>query len=177
MKRQISIVLSWCFSLALAVGSFSSANLPAQQQQGLFEALYIFKFCGFVTFPSERQSGDFVIGVLNAPAIALQLEKAVAGKHVGPQAITVRNVADISDLNGCHIVFIPDTMSKKLPKVQEIARAKSMLIVTKGAGMARDGGHINIFTNGDKKFEINRTAAESVGLKLSADLLKLAVVL
>jgi hypothetical protein len=43
--------------------------------------------------------------------------------------------------------------------------------------MAKEGGHINIFTNGDKKFEINRTAAESIGLKLSADLLKLAVIL
>lgn len=93
----------------------------------LFEALYIFKFCGFVTFPSERQNGDFVIGVLNAPAIATQLEKAVSGKYVGSQPITVRNVSDTGDLSGCHIVFVPDNMSKKLPKVQELARTKAML--------------------------------------------------
>ena len=176
VKRHRSIILSYCIFCELLLFGVSASNLQAQQQ-GLFEALYIFKFCGFVTFPSERQSGDFVIGVLNAPTIATQLEKAVLGKYVGSQPIIVRNISDIGDLSGCHIVFVPDNMSKKLPEVQELARAKAMLIVTKGAGMAKEGGHINIFTNGDKKFEINRTAAESIGLKLSADLLKLAVVL
>ncbi len=177
MKRHITIIMSWCIVCELMLLGVQSSNLYAQQQQGLFEALYIFKFCGFITFPIERQSGSFVIGVLNAPAITTQLEKAIAGKYIGSQPMTVRNVSDTGDLNGCHIVFIPDNMSKKLPKVQEMARMKAMLIVTKGAGMAKEGGHINIFTNGDKKFEINRTAAEAVGLKLSADLLKLAVVL
>ncbi len=170
MKRRFVVLVMWllCWDIALP-------HIAAQQ--GLFEALYIFKFCSFVTFPLERQSGDFIIGVLNAPDIAAQLQKTVAGKQIGSQGIKVKNVSEVSELSGCHIAFIPDNMSKKLPKVQELARTKPMLIVTKGAGLAREGGHINIFVNGDKKFEINRTAAESVGLKLSADLLKLAVVL
>jgi hypothetical protein len=165
------------FVMIVVVLWWNAALAELSAQQGLFEALYIFKFCSFVIFPPDRQNGDFVIGVLNAPDIALQLERTVAGKTIGSQAIKVRSVADTGDLVGCHIVFIPDNMSKKLPKVMEIARSKSMLIVSKGAGMAREGAHINIVSVGNKKFEINRTAAETVGLKLSADLLKLAVVL
>jgi YfiR/HmsC-like len=173
MRQRLFIVIALvsCFNAALTL------HPQLLAQQGLFEALYIYKFCSFVTFPPDRQTGDFVIGVLNAPDIAAQLERTVNGKMLGLQAIRVRSVSDTGDLGGCHIVFVPDNMSKKLPKVQELAHSKAMLIVSKGAGMAREGAHINIMTNGDKKFEINRTAAETVGLKLSADLLKLAVIL
>jgi hypothetical protein len=148
-----------------------------QAQQGLFEALYLYKFCGFVKFPSDRQTGDFGIAVLNAPDVAAQLEKAVAGKQVGGQSIRVKAISDLSDLSAFHIVFIPDNMSKKLPQVLDALRGHATLVVTKGRGLAKEGSHINIISNGDKKFEINRTATELAGLKLSADLLKLAVVL
>jgi hypothetical protein len=164
------LALFWSASFGLSVPS-------VQAQQGLFEALYLYKFCGFVKFPNDRQTGDFVIAVLNAPDVAAQLEKAVAGKQVGAQAIRVKAITDLSDLSAFHIVFVPDNMSKKLPQVLDALRGKATLVVTKGQGLAKEGSHINIISNGDKKFEINRAATELAGLRLSADLLKLAVVL
>jgi hypothetical protein len=165
-----------CIGALWSVVAVSPPSVQAQNG-GLFEALYVFKFCSFVKFPADRMSGDFVIAVLGAPDFAAQLEKTVAGKSVGAQAIKVRAINDISEASGSHVIYVPDAQAKKLPKIIEAVRGKSTLVVSKGAGMAKDGSHINIFTNGDKKFEINRTAAEGAGLKLSADLLKLAVVL
>lgn len=72
-------------------------------------------------------------------------------------------------------MFVGD--GKQLSKVLEAVRGKPTLVVSKGSGLAQAGAHINIFANGDKKFEINRTAGENAGLKFSADLLKLAMLL
>jgi hypothetical protein len=164
----------WC--VGVVVGLVLNAvpmRLPAQQ--GLFDALYVYKFCSFVKFPAERQSGDFVIGVLAAPDFIPQLEKTVAGKTIGSQPIKVKAVDAASAAASCHIVYVGDT--KQLAKVLDAVRGKPTLVVSKGSGLAQAGAHINIFTNGDKKFEVNRAAGESAGLKFSADLLKLATLL
>ncbi len=153
------------------------ASESSAQQGGLFEALYVFKFCSFVRFPAERTSGDFVIAVVGDANFVAQLEKTVAGKSVGSQAIKVKSIDEAREIGNAQLVYVPETQSKKLTKILDAVRGKATLIVSKGSGLAQAGSHINIFTNGDKKFEINRTAAESAGLKFSADLLKLAVVL
>ncbi|MFY8000005.1 MAG: hypothetical protein ACOVSW_15515 [Candidatus Kapaibacteriota bacterium] len=42
--------------------------------------------------------------------------------------------------------------------------------------MAKEGSHISILATGEKKFEINKKAAEAVGLRLQDDLLRLATI-
>jgi len=170
-----------CYTSMLCIVTALVLCLPSveisAQQGGLFEALYVFKFCSFVRFPAERTSGDFVIAVLGDANFVTQLEKTVAGKSVGSQAIRVKSIDEASEIGNAQLVYVPETQSKKLTKILDAVRGKATLVVSKGSGLAQAGSHINIFTNGDKKFEINRAAAESAGLKFSADLLKLAVVL
>ncbi len=51
----------------------------------------------------------------------------------------------------------------------------STLIVGDVAGFARRGGMVNLTKKGNRlRFEINRRAVESAGLRLSSQLLKLA---
>jgi hypothetical protein len=145
-------------------------------QQGLFESLYILKMTALVRHPAERSSGDYIIGVVGSPDIAAQLERSLSSKKVGEQTIKVRLFDDISGLTSCHIIFLPDQYSKKLQRVLEAVRGKPVLVITKGTGMARDGSHISILATGEKKFEINKRAAEAVGLRLQDDLLRLATI-
>jgi hypothetical protein len=143
-------------------------------QQGLFESLYILKMTGMVRYPADRSSGEYIIGVVGSPDIAAQIDRSLTGKKVGDQTIKVRLFDDITGLSACHIIFLPDQYSKKLVRVLDAVRGKPVLIITKGSGMAREGSHISILASGDKKFEINKKAAESVGLKLQDELLRLA---
>lgn len=151
-------------------------EIVAFAQQGLFESLYILKMTALVRYPVERTSGEYLIGVVGSPDIALQLDRSLTGKKVGEQIIKVRLFDEISGLNACHIIFLPDQYSKKLQRVLEAVRGKPVLIITKGAGMAREGSHISILATGEKKFEINKKAAEAVGLRLQDDLLRLATI-
>jgi hypothetical protein len=145
-------------------------------QQGLFESLYILKMTGMVRHPADRLSGEYVIGVVGSPDIAAQIDRSLTGKKVGEQIIKVRLFDDITGLANCHIIFLPDQYSKKLSRVLEAVRGKSVLIITKGSGMVREGSHISILASGDKKFEINKKAAESVGLKIQDELLRLSTI-
>jgi hypothetical protein len=145
-------------------------------QQGLFESLYILKMTAMVRYPAERSSGDYIIGVVGSPDIAAQLDRSLTGKKVGEQTIKVRLFDEISGLNSCHIIFLPDQYSKKLQRVLDAVRGKPVLIITKGVGMAKEGSHISILATGEKKFEINKKAAEAVGLRLQDDLLRLATI-
>ncbi len=145
-------------------------------QQGLFESLYILKMTAMVRYPAERSSGDYIIGVVGSSDIAAQLDRSLTGKKVGEQTIKVRLFDEISGLNSCHIIFLPDQYSKKLQRVLDAVRGKPVLIITKGVGMAKEGSHISILSTGEKKFEINKKAAESVGLRLQDDLLRLATI-
>lgn len=145
-------------------------------QQGLFESLYILKMTGLVRYPADRAGGDYVIGVVGSPDIAAQIDRSLTGKKVGDQIIKVRLFDETTGLGSCHIIFLPDQYSKKLQRVLDAVRGKPVLVITKGVGMAREGSHISILASGDKKFEINRKAAESAGLKIQDDLLRLATV-
>jgi hypothetical protein len=149
-------------------------GMRVSAQQGLFESLYILKMTALVRHPVERTGGEYVIGVVGSPDISAQLDRLLTGKKVGEQAIKVRLFDEIAGLTSCHIIFLPDQYSKKLMRVLDAVRGKPVLIITKGVGMAREGSHISILASGEKKFEINKKAAESVGLRLHDDLLRLS---
>lgn len=168
MKRRLIFLILF---IALSFGDTSLSG-----QQGLFESLYILKMTGMVRYPADRTNGEYVIGVVGSPDIAAQIDRSLTGKKVGEQTIRVRLFDDVGGLSSCHIIFLPDQYSKKLARVLEIVRGKPVLIITKGSGMAREGSHISILASGEKKFEINKKAAESVGLKLQDELLKLATI-
>jgi hypothetical protein len=160
----------WLFVTALVV----LGVIHISAQQGLFESLYILKMTGLVRYPAERQTGEYLIGVVGSPEIAEQIDRSLTGKKVGTQTIKVRLFDDVTGLQTCHIIFLPDQYSKKLQRVLDAVRGKSVLIVTKGTGMAREGSHISILASGEKKFEINKKAAEAVGLSLQDELLRLS---
>jgi hypothetical protein len=151
-------------------------GMETAAQQGLFESLYILKMTGLVRYPADRASGDYVIGVVGSPDIAAQIDRSLTGKKVGDQTIKVRLFDEIAGLGACHIIFLPDQYSKKLQRVLDAVRGKTVLVITKGSGMAREGSHISILASGEKKFEINRKAAEAAGLKIQDDLLRLATI-
>lgn len=169
MKKRSAIIL-----IVLLVFHLGRSSISAQQ--GLFESLYILKMTNLVRFPSERMTGEYLIGVVGSPDIAAQIERSLTGKKVGEQTIKVRLFDETSGLSSCHIIFLPDQYSKKLQRVLDAVRSKPVLVITKGSGMAREGSHISILHGGDKKFEINKKAAESVGLKMQDDLLRLSTI-
>ena len=108
--------------------------------------------------------------------ILKELMSYTAGKSVGQQAITVNQFNSTSNIDKCHILFVPFAKTKNMGEVLSALGDKSTLIITEKAGAIEAGSAINFQTIGDKlKFEMKQSNATKYGIKVSAKLAEMAI--
>jgi hypothetical protein len=75
------------------------------------------------------------------------------------------------------VVFVDSISEARLGELIAVSREAGVLTVGESPEFAARGGIINFTIEGDKvRFEINQAAGEQAGLRISAQLLKLAKV-
>lgn len=103
------------------------------------------------------------------------IDISTKGKLVKGRAIMVRRVQQISDVSGCHLLFVSASENGHVTEIVDFVSDLPILTVADGGDFAKRGGIINLVISGNKiRFEINPHAASRAGLQLSAQLLKLA---
>jgi hypothetical protein len=141
------------------------------------KAAFLFNFTKFVDWPSEAFSdanSPFVITVFGNDPISSSLE-AIKGKVVNNRKLTVRRVKETQDIGKSNVLFVSPSAKKELVHILAALQGQSVLTVGEDAAFTQSGGIIN-FVNEDNKvrFEVNVSAAERAGLKISSRLLALA---
>jgi hypothetical protein len=180
-QQPQSALSALALMLLLALVSLSSVLVPVQARAqqagagGLFQALYIYNFTKYVTYPSARNSGDYVIAVVGKSDVQTQLEKTASVKRASltNQTIRVANYDDVAPAE-CHIIYVPEKSAKRLRSIVESVRNKPVLVVGEGSGLYNQGVPVSFVFASEKKFEISRGLLESVGMKVSSELLKVA---
>ncbi len=143
-----------------------------------FHSIFIYNFSKFIQWPSEYKSGDFVIGVLGNSPIKAHLESMAKNKKLGNQNFKVVSFKNPSEIDKCHILYIPTEKSESLEECVNKVESSSTLIITDKPGLAKVGSGINfLIVNGKPKFELNKLAAEKRNLKVSTELAKLAILI
>lgn len=165
-----------CLSAVMALFAHYT---QAQGGDYKFHNIFIYNFTKYIVWPSDYQQGDFVIGVLGASPLTNQLKYWAGKKKVrGVQPIVVKQYNSPNDLRNekVHMIFIPYSKSGYLKYVQEAVAGKPTLIITEKNGLALQGSMINfVVRNGRWTFEINEEATEQAGLKVSSQLLRVAI--
>lgn len=150
--------------------NFRSVN--AQEEK--FKALFIYNFTKYINWPEKR--GNFVITVVGNDAIISEIESIATKKTIGVTQIEVRSVRTASELENCHILYIPQGKSDILPDLIAKAKEKHILIISDKKDACLRGSCINFVSiSGKISFEISRTNIESYGLQVSGDLINLGV--
>jgi hypothetical protein len=163
--------------VSVALGGLRAAETGSNKEQQV-KAAFLYNFTKFVEWP-DRDLGEagrsIVIGVIGSPAIRDELEKIVRGRKVNGRDITVRLLETIPDSPSVDLLFITAEAEARLAgKLNQPALA-GVLTVGESKQFAARGGMINFILEGDRvRFEINQGSAERSGLKISAQLLKLA---
>lgn len=140
--------------------------------------VYIYNFTKYIQWPSEMQSGDFIIGVLGKSTMVEELQAIAASRTVGAQKIVVKEFANASDVDNCHVIFIPTNKSSSLGDLVTKFAGKPTLIITEKSGLGKQGSNINfVLVDGKLKYELNKDAIDKTGLKVSAELTKLAILI
>lgn len=143
------------------------------------KAAFVIRFTEFIDWPDQDdpQRRPLGICVLGEHPVEPILERLSTDYTVKGRSIVVRRVDDAAAAAACHVVFVPDTQSARLPALGRALRGKPVLLIGNGPGLASAGAAINLFRSGSRlRFEINPGAIETAGLKASSRLLKLAVI-
>lgn len=159
-----------------------SAAAPAWAQSSSLElavkATYLVKFAPFVEWPGnafESQSSPLVLCIVGAP-FGGTVEQAAAGQVVGQHPIVVRHIATAERGLSCHILFTAGTPQQSVDASLTAVRGQPVLTVTDLPVTAAHRGIVNfLLQNNRVRFEIDSGEAAREGLRISSQLLSLAV--
>lgn len=144
------------------------------------KAAFLYNFARFVEWPSTaftEADSPFVFGVLGENPFGNALEDAVAGRTVLGRKLAVRRFDHVPTNEPCHLLFISASEKKQLPAVLAALGERRILVVGEDEAFARNGGSIAFVMDpaGKLRFQINTDAVRKAGLRVNAQLLKLAV--
>ena len=151
-----------------------SPGVQAAKQRAADEyelkAAFLFNIVKFVEWPSEAFAGasaPIVIGVSGADPFGARLDRVVDGQTVNGRPFRVERFPGVADVRGCHIVFVNGARID--------ARRVQALTIGDSNDFCARGGMIGLVVQGERlALEVNLAAVERFGLKISAQLLKLA---
>lgn len=153
----------------------AESHIPTEYQ---VKAAFLYNFSKFVEWPDKAFSNNTTsinICVLGRNPFGNSID-SISDKSVQGRTIQIIINPDSEHLNKCHILFISESEKGRLARIFNLLNYSSVLTVADLEGFASAGGMINLIMK-DKKvsFEINLKAARKADLKISSQLLKLAV--
>lgn len=164
--------------LLLGLPPRAMAAADAEVVGSAVKATYLVKFGSFVEWPPNAfpaPDSPFYLCVAGADPFGRLLEQAAAGQHINQHPIVVRRQVALARNAGCHIVFAAGGPQQSAADALATSVAAPVLTVTDqppGAGQ----GIINFVVRDNHiRFEINEGAATQSGLRISSQLLTLAV--
>ena len=162
----------FCLSLCVV---FIFATAYVQNTIPQAQTLFIYDFSALIEWPQDYQNGPFIIGVIGESQIYEELKNYTAAKNVHSQNIQVVQFNSEEEISKCHILFVPFSKTRLIPKINKSLAGQSTLLITEKNGALSAGSAINFVIVHEKiKFEVNAENAYKCGLRLSPELKEMA---
>ncbi len=144
--------------------------------ENTIKALFVYNFTKQIEWPDKRlKEAKFRISVVGSQDVKSALVNIMKGRRVFDKEVEVVAVSDIADLKPSHIVYIGKGKGSMLPRILQVA-GSGALVVSEERGMISKGTCINIVEkNSQLRFEINESAMKRQDLKVSVQLINLAL--
>jgi hypothetical protein len=168
MTPALPIVL--CLAVVVFVGLARPA--AAETAGAEFKAAVVYNFARFATWPPNRfadASAPVVLCVTPSEPLAPALER-LEGQPVGGRKLSVRATTHLGA--GCHLAYVPTSAT---PAQVAALNRQGVLTIGSAAGFSRSGAIGLVNVGRQVRFEINSGAAQEAGVKLSSQLMRLAV--
>jgi hypothetical protein len=168
--RRLGIV-----TIGMIIGLFLTNSVYAQKTK--FQSIFIYNFSKYIKWPDDFNQGKFVIGVLGDSDLLEDLKAmAAAKKETNGLEIDIISYTSFQGISECNLLFITAKFCKEIGQISSTLSDTPTLIVTDKKGMAQEGAVINFVEEGSKiKFELNKAAANKLGLVISSSLANLAI--
>ncbi len=178
VRRFGRYVLAGAVLLNLVAGSLaavSAARAADAYSEDAVKAAYLYRFAGYVDWPDEESANaPFTIAVLGSPSIARELRRLLPSLPINHRPAEVREVTGVRDLSKPQILYVGAGHADFLRAMP--TNGHPMLLVTDQEGGLEAGSVLNFLTVDHRvRFEVSLTAADRARLKISSELLTVAV--
>ncbi len=167
------------FAGVLAVCLLGAWPLGAQAfDQDQAVASVVGRFLQFVTWPESAfptRQAPLVVGILGDADQAKAVHRVVMGRSNAGHPIEVRSLHAGKEARGCHLVYVSAPQRDQMDAVVAATGGSSTITMSDMPGFLSAGGNVALVVE-DKHaaFDINLTAAEQSGVRISSRLLQVA---
>jgi hypothetical protein len=150
---------------------------PSSNTDYKMHCLYLYKFSQYLKWTTVKPNDEFTIGVVGVSPIIPALEKYIAAKNVSSavkyKLLRFSNAQAITD---CNIVFVSKEQVGSFDLIVKNLINRQILLVTEVPGLIKRGACVNLISEEgfSIKVQINKSAIEAHGLKISPEFLKIA---
>jgi len=140
-------------------------------------AAFVHRFTQFVEWPEAALTGrdEVAICVAGSARFLTTLQEIVTGNELGGRPLVAREAESAAEVEGCHVLFI-SYLADRPERLVEASRSLPVLTVGDSTEFLEVGGIIQLrIIDRRVRFAIDAEAASQVGLRLSSQLLDLAV--
>jgi hypothetical protein len=170
MLGCLTVALSWLcpWNTGHAEKRYSAASV---------EAVYLYRFGDYIEWPPQALSGPrFLIAVLGDDEVAEALSRVLKDHSVGRLPASVRRARSLHDLADAQMIYVGEGYRGDLHEVISSLGHRPVLVVTYEADALDAGSMVNfVIADGRVRFEVSLTSATRAGLKISSQLLAVAV--
>lgn len=141
------------------------------------KAALLSKFPQFVEWPDQALEGRPTVElcVAEPDPFGSDLQELLTGEQLNQRALHLRHVTSAADVAGCHLLYLPARGSGRHPLLGAVAD-RPVLTVSDAPNFLDTGGMVALHVVGGKlRFDVDAAAARRVGLRISSQLLRLAL--
>jgi hypothetical protein len=177
MKHHVrSSIAASCLAAFMLQPVLADSNMAAESR---LKAAFVSKFPQFVEWPASALRGRTTIDICVTPSpsgsIEADLQQLVIGQSLNGRPIAVRRILADTDLPSCQVLFLPAPSSGRQRLLHQ-ARSWPILTVGDDSRFLDDGGIVRLRSvEGRIRFDIDAAAARRAGLRVSSQLLRLAL--
>jgi hypothetical protein len=170
----------WLVALAILALAISCRELPTPPAMDDYQRKTVFlsNFSQYTDWPAGVFAGPgapLVIGILGADPFGANLEAAVRGRKVSFRPLRLQHFNRVDEIKTCQILFISASEIKRLPRVLQALKGRSILTVSDLPDFALRGGMIGLVNDGGQiQLQINFEVLRAARLTLSAKILRTA---
>ena len=141
------------------------------------QANIIYRFTKYVDWPSDKKTGEFILGVVSDNDLYIHLTALTANKFVGRQRIIVKKFSPAASSYDCHILFVSERESGNLKRIAHLTSRRSILLVSEDNRLIEKGSCINFIIMGERlRLEFGKNNIESRNLSIASELLDLGTI-
>lgn len=170
-RRLLALVVLVVLGSGIHVRAETSVN------EYRLKAAFLYRFAEFVEWPPAAWSNREQVEICAlAPVPFTQaLREMIGSERLRGRAVAIRDISPADPIESCHLLFVSGAPDRWRPSLR---RAASLPVLTVGDAdtFLDEGGIIQLRTLDRRvRFEISMSAAQHAGLRLSSQLLRLAL--